>query len=82
VTPIQEETVTPTPDAASPPPEDEDHRGRLLSPRDVARMLGGTITARTVLTRRHAWGLPSYKIGRHIRFRETDVQAWITQRHN
>ena len=69
--------MTTTPDTDEGPAPDD---GPMLSPQDVAAMLGGDITARTVRRYRRAWGLPSYKIGKHVRFREADVTALIARR--
>jgi excisionase family DNA binding protein len=48
---------------------------RLLSSRDVAAILA--IPERTVRDKWKEWGLPAYKIGKHLRWRERDVYAWI-----
>jgi excisionase family DNA binding protein len=48
---------------------------RLLSARQVAAILG--VPERTVRERWRAWGLPAYRIGKHLRWRERDVYAWI-----
>ena len=48
---------------------------RLLSSRDVAAILG--IPERTVRDKWREWGLPAYRIGRHLRWKERDVYAWI-----
>jgi excisionase family DNA binding protein len=72
--------VTPTPQP--PPGGDPDDQDRMLSPEDVAGMLGGDINARSVRDHRHQWGLKSYKIGRHVRFTFTDVHAWIAARQD
>src|SRR5271154_3945252 len=48
---------------------------RLLSSRDVAEILG--IPERTVRDKWREWGLPAYRIGKHLRWRERDVYAWI-----
>ena len=48
---------------------------RLLSSRDVAAILA--IPERTVRDRWKEWGLPAYKIGKHLRWKERDVFAWI-----
>jgi excisionase family DNA binding protein len=57
------------------PPED-----RLLTPAEVAEILGGDITAETVVRRWRKWKLPTHKIGRELRFWESDVYAWIKDR--
>jgi excisionase family DNA binding protein len=48
---------------------------RLLSSRDVAAILA--IPERTVRDKWKEWGLPAYRIGKHLRWRERDVYAWI-----
>jgi len=48
---------------------------RLLSARDVAAILA--IPERTVRDKWKEWGLPAYRIGRHLRWKERDVFAWI-----
>ncbi len=48
---------------------------RLLSAREVAGMLG--VPERTVRDKWRAWGLPAYRIGKHLRWKERDVLAWI-----
>jgi excisionase family DNA binding protein len=48
---------------------------RMLSARDVAAILG--IPERTVRDKWREWGLPAYRIGRHLRWKERDLNAWI-----
>jgi excisionase family DNA binding protein len=48
---------------------------RLLSSRDVAAILA--IPERTVRDKWREWGLPTYRIGKHLRWKERDVYAWI-----
>jgi len=48
---------------------------RLLSAREVAGML--VVPERTVRDKWRAWGLPAYRIGKHLRWKERDVLAWI-----
>jgi excisionase family DNA binding protein len=48
---------------------------RLLSAREVAVLLG--IPERTVRDRWRTWDLPAYRIGKHLRWKERDVCAWI-----
>jgi excisionase family DNA binding protein len=52
----------------------------MLSAEQVAEILGGGISAKTILAYRHACGLKSVKVGKHIRFRERDVNAWMDNR--
>jgi excisionase family DNA binding protein len=48
---------------------------RMLSVREVAEILG--IPERTVRDKWREWGLTAYRIGKHLRWRERDVHAWI-----
>ena len=48
---------------------------RMLSSREVAAILG--IPERTVRAKWREWRLPAYRIGKHLRWRERDVYAWI-----
>jgi excisionase family DNA binding protein len=48
---------------------------RLLSAREVAAILG--VPERTVRERWREWQLPAYRIGKHLRWREREVHAWI-----
>jgi excisionase family DNA binding protein len=48
---------------------------RLLSSRDVAAILA--IPERSVRDKWKEWGLPAYRIGKHLRWKERDVYAWI-----
>jgi excisionase family DNA binding protein len=48
---------------------------RLLSSRDVAAILA--VPERTVRDKWKEWGLPAYRIGKHLRWKERDVCAWI-----
>jgi excisionase family DNA binding protein len=47
----------------------------LLSSREVAAILG--VPERTVRERWREWKLPAYRIGKHLRWREREVHAWI-----
>jgi len=46
---------------------------RMPSARDVAAILA--IPERTVRDKWREWGLPAYKIGKHLRWRERDLYA-------
>jgi excisionase family DNA binding protein len=48
---------------------------RMLSARDVAAILG--IPEGTVRDKWREWQLPAFRIGRHLRWKERDVYAWI-----
>ena len=52
---------------------------RLLSAREVGALLG--VPERTVRDRWRAWELPAYKIGKHLRWKERDVRAWIDRQN-
>jgi excisionase family DNA binding protein len=51
---------------------------RLLSCDDLAELLG--VPKRTVQGYWRAWGLPGYKVGKALRFKERDVMAWLESR--
>jgi hypothetical protein len=49
---------------------------RLLTPWEVAAILGGgDITADTVIRSYRRWGLRAVKVGKFLRWQETDVTA-------
>jgi excisionase family DNA binding protein len=48
---------------------------RMLSSRDIAGLLG--VPEVTVRAKWREWGLQAYRIGKHLRWREREVQAWI-----
>jgi excisionase family DNA binding protein len=50
---------------------------RLMRAGEVAALLD--LPERTVRAQWRAWGLPAVRIGRALRFRERDVQAFITR---
>lgn len=51
---------------------------RLLSAQDLANYLG--VPVATIYTWRHrGHGPPGFRAGRHLRFRSSDVNRWITQ---
>jgi excisionase family DNA binding protein len=53
--------------------------GRLLTINEVADLLG--VPVATIYRWRHVGdGPPGYRIGRHVRFRRVDVEAWIESR--
>lgn len=47
----------------------------MISVRDVAEMLG--ISADTVYDEWRKWGLKGYRIGKHLRFKEREIEQWI-----
>jgi excisionase family DNA binding protein len=48
---------------------------RLLSSREVAAILG--VPESSLRAKWREWQLPAYRIGKHLRWRERDIQAWI-----
>lgn len=49
---------------------------RLLGPRDIAAWLD--VPLQTVYAWRHRGeGPPGLKVGRHVRYRRKDVEAWL-----
>jgi excisionase family DNA binding protein len=68
--------VATTPD---PTPARQQHSpgNQLLTPAEVAAILGGSITAATIVRRWRTWGLHAIRIGRELRFRESDLHTWI-----
>lgn len=53
---------------------------RLLTKDDVSRILGVTVGTLAVWRATKRYNLPYVKSGRLIRYREQDVQAFITSR--
>lgn len=52
---------------------------RLLSIEELARYLA--VPPKTLYAWRiHGHGPPGFRVGRHVRYRWADVQAWIQQR--
>jgi excisionase family DNA binding protein len=50
--------------------------GQLWSVRDVARFLG--VPAKTIYTWRACGeGPPCFRVGKHLRFRPSEVEAWL-----
>ncbi len=47
----------------------------MLSARQVGEILG--VKERTVRDKWREWQLPAYRIGKHLRWRERDLLAWI-----
>ena len=50
---------------------------RMLSAREVAAIL--SVPERTVREKWRDWELPAYRIGKHLRWKEREVHAWIDQ---
>jgi excisionase family DNA binding protein len=67
--------VIPTANDTHPPKGTLGGSNCMLSSREVAAILA--IPERTVRDKWREWGLPAYRIGKHLRWRERDVYAWI-----
>ncbi len=52
-------------------------RERLVTVEELAQWLG-VPTATIYRWRYHGDGPPSYKVGRHVRFRAAEVEEWLT----
>lgn len=50
----------------------------LLTVDEVAEKL--KVPKKTVYAEREAWGIQAYKIGRHLRFRASEVREWLAGR--
>jgi excisionase family DNA binding protein len=51
----------------------------MLSPADLAEFVG--VPVRTVYAWRHAGeDPPGYRVGKHVRYRREDVEAWLAAR--
>ena len=74
-TPSDGRKVIPVDSNTRPPKGTLGGSNRMLSSRDVAAILA--IPERTVRDKWKEWGLPAYRIGKHLRWRERDVYAWI-----
>jgi len=48
---------------------------KMLSAREVAAIL--SVPERTVREKWRDWELPAYRIGKHLRWKEREVHAWI-----
>ena len=56
----------------------DDGKGRYLDAAEVAKILGGNYTAKTVKRHYRQWGLtPPYRFGKGLRWLESDVYQWI-----
>ena len=54
---------------------------RLLSVRELAEYLG--VPLATLYTWRYRnEGPPGFRVGRHLRYRHSDIEAWIRQQMN
>ena len=50
---------------------------KMLSAREVAAIL--SVPERTVREKWRDWELPAYRIGKHLRWKEREVHAWINR---
>ncbi|MET8680918.1 helix-turn-helix domain-containing protein [Streptomyces sp. NPDC004647] len=50
---------------------------RLLTPPQTAEFLAVPLS--TLYSQWRRWGLPAYRVGRHLRFRERDLEAWLNR---
>lgn len=64
-------TITPDPDTNGHQPD------RMMDTTELAAFLGGKYTAGTITRRWRTWRLPTHKIGRELRFLESDVREWL-----
>ena len=48
---------------------------KMLSAREVAAIL--SVPERTIREKWRDWDLPAYRIGKHLRWKEREVYAWI-----
>jgi excisionase family DNA binding protein len=65
----------------STPDEEWKRMDNLMTPRQVAEYLG--VPLATVYRWRYLGEGPSgFRVGRHVRYRRTDVEAWIDERRH
>ena len=71
--------TTDPPDDSRPPARTDpaEPERRMLDKFGVAELLGGDITATTVIRRWKSWGLTPHRLGRGLRWYEADVHEWI-----
>ncbi|MFI0271125.1 helix-turn-helix domain-containing protein [Streptomyces luteogriseus] len=48
---------------------------RLLTPAQTAEFLAVPLS--TLYSNWRTWGLTAYRIGKHLRFRERDLESWL-----
>lgn len=48
---------------------------RLLTPRQAAEFL--SVSLNTLYSNWRTWGLTAYRVGKHLRFRERDLETWL-----
>ncbi|WP_460067945.1 helix-turn-helix domain-containing protein [Streptomyces sp. YKOK-I1] len=50
---------------------------RLLTPAQTAEFLA--VSLHTLYGNWRAWGLTGYRVGKHLRFRERDLESWLSR---
>lgn len=50
---------------------------KMISVKELAERLA--ISTDTIYDEWRSWGLPAYRIGKHLRFREREIEAWVDQ---
>jgi excisionase family DNA binding protein len=71
--------MTPAQPSPATQPQATADSGPMLSAAQVAALLGGDISARTVRAYWREWNLQAYRVGKHLRWKEHDVRTWIDQ---
>ncbi|MFI5796763.1 helix-turn-helix domain-containing protein [Streptomyces sp. NPDC051677] len=51
---------------------------RLLTPAQTAEFLA--VSLHTLYGSWRTWGLTGYRVGKHLRFRERDLESWLSKR--
>lgn len=55
-----------------------EHFDRLLTVQELANYLGVPVATIYAWRYRHE-GPPGFRVGRHVRFRRSDIEEWISQ---
>jgi len=50
---------------------------RMLNMRETAEFLG--VSHKSLQSNWRRWGLPAYRIGKRVQFRERDLEAWLAK---
>ena len=61
-------------------PDRPDPEEPMIDADRVAAIMGGDITAGTVKRRYKHWELTAYRVGRELRWKESEVREWINKR--
>jgi hypothetical protein len=72
--------TTTDPAAPADPGPASRQEDRLLTKEQVAQILGGNVTPATIIRRWRQWGLTGHRVGRELRWWESDVYQWIASR--